>query len=208
MVLPCIPSFKIPPRLYQGYDVTNMVIELFGLPGSGKSTLARSLESSAEASRVRIESRSELLLLSLLFFVRHPIRSALLLSYIIRYAGSPSLFYTKFVNLFLEHTAKYEKARAQKNTVVIDQGHFQNLLSLFEHPMSEAILSRYAQILPKPDELWVCVVSEEERQRRIAERGYGGANEVRSPRAVMENMKTAEKVVRSLPGLTVRTVGS
>ena len=143
-----------------------MIIELFGLPGAGKSTLARSLESSGEVSRVRIGSRSELLLLNLLFFVRHPIRSVLLLSYIIRYTGSLALFYTKFMNLFLEHNAKYEKARKQEGKAVIDQGYFQNLLSLFEHPMSEAVLSRYARLLPKPDELWVCVVSEEQRQRR------------------------------------------
>ena len=185
-----------------------MIIELFGLPGSGKSTLARSLESSGEASRVRIESRSELLFLNLLFFVRHPIRSVLLLSCIIRYTGSRALFYTKFMNLFLEHNAKYEKARKQEGKAVIDQGYFQNLLSLFERPMPEAVLSRYARLLPKPDELWICVVSEAERQRRLAGRGYGGGNEDRSPLAVMENMKTAEKVLGNLPGLTVRMIES
>jgi broad-specificity NMP kinase len=183
-----------------------MIIELFGLPGSGKSTLARALESSGEASRIRIGTRGELVWRNVIFVARRPILSLRLLSYIVRYVGSLSLLYTKFMNLFLEHNAKYEKARLQRGDVVIDQGHFQNLLSLFERPMSEAALARYVRLLPKPDELWICRASEEERARRLAARGYGGGNEERAPTVLAENFRTAEKVIRSLPGVRVRTV--
>lgn len=183
-----------------------MIIELFGLPGSGKTTLARGLEASGEAQRIRIGSRTELLARNVRFALRNPLLFLRLLSYLIRY-GRRHL-YTKFTNLFLGHNAKFQKARAAAGTVVLDQGHFQNLLSLFDRPMSEEVLARYAAVLPKPDELWICASEETERARRLAARGYGGGNEARSPEAALANFKTAERILRSMPGLIVRSVES
>ncbi len=203
--------FMFPLTLFaESYLVTfrkpGILVELFGLPGVGKSTRARGLEAGGEAVRVRIGSRTELLWRNALFFAHNPILSARLFFYVVRYAGSPALFYTKFANLFLEKNAKYQKARASRKTMVMDQGHFQNMLSLFERPMPEDALGRYARILPKPDELWICVASEEERRRRLAARGYGGGNELRAPEALAENFKTAEKILRTSAGLRIRTI--
>ena len=183
-----------------------MIIELFGLPGSGKSTLARTLESGGKAKRIRITSRRELLWRSVFYVFGHPYSAFAQLCYLLRYSGSPRLFYMKFMNLFLQHAAKYQKARSTRGTVVVDQGHLQNLLSLFEHPMSEVAIARYARFLSCPDELWICRTGEEERVRRLAAREYGGGNEGRSPAPLVENFRTAEKVIRSTPGLSVRTI--
>lgn len=185
-----------------------MIIELLGLPGSGKSTIARSLESSGKAERICIMSRTELVWRSLFYVLRHPLSSLAQLYYLVRYAGSARLFYTKFMNLFLQHAAKYQKARGRLGTVVIDQGHLQNLLSLFERPMPEATLARCARFLSRPDELWICTTGEEERHRRLASRGYGGGNELRASGAVEENFRTAERVIRSFPDLSVRVIES
>ena len=144
-----------------------MIIELFGLPASGKSTLARSLDARGLAKRMRITSRTELLSRSSWWIVTHPLASFMQLCYLIRYAGSCKLLYTKFVNLFLQHAAKYQKAHASGGVVIVDQGFLQNLLSLFEEPQPSKTLKRYLSWLPKPDQVWVCEASTVERVRRL-----------------------------------------
>ena len=144
-----------------------MIIELFGLSGSGKSTIARHLDSTGKASRIRINSTSELLWRSIWYIVKHPKSSAIQLHYLLRFAGSPSLFFTKYMNLFLHHAAKRQKAEASKGYVVLDQGHLQNLLSLFETPQSLEELIKYLRCIPLPDQVWIFDVPEKERARRL-----------------------------------------
>ena len=189
-----------------------MIIELFGLPCTGKSTLARSLESTGRARRIRIESRGELLWRGAVYAFGHPLDALMQLSYLIRYAGSPQLYYTKFMNLFLQHAAKYQKARSATDTVVIDQGHLQNLLSLFERPVSREELVRYLAFLPKPDQVWVCEASDDERERRLRARGQDGrageSSAVRTERAraARENFVASAGILSGNPSFSVRVI--
>ena len=189
-----------------------MIIELFGLPGSGKSTIARALEANGKAKRIRITSRGELLWRSSLYILRHPLSSLIQLWYLIRYSGSLQLFYSKFMNLFLHHAAKYQKAHAKQEVVVIDQGHLQNLLSLFELPVSHEKMVRYLAWLPKPDQVWVCEANADERARRLQSRGQdsrpGENPAVRAARAqaARENFASSLDILSADPSLSVRVI--
>lgn len=191
-----------------------MTIELFGLPGAGKSTLARALESTGRAQRIRIESRGELLWRSAAYAFDHPFDALMQLSYLIRYAGSPQLYYTKFMNLFLQHAAKYQKARSAQGAVVIDQGHLQNLLSLFERPVSREELVQYLAFLPMPNQVWVCEASDDERARRLRARGQDGregeSSAVHAARAeaVRKNFASSVDILSGNPSLSVRIISA
>lgn len=149
-----------------------MIVELVGLPGSGKSTFARALESKEGFTRVRIGGRVELLFYNALFFFCHPIRFTRLFIWTMRDLGSSGFRYAKFVNCFLVHNATYRKAgRYQK--AVIDQGHAQNIVSLFERTISEDKMNAFVHLIPHADVLVIFDVPEDERVRRLTVRGYG-----------------------------------
>jgi hypothetical protein len=148
-----------------------MIVELFGLPASGKSTYARSFEREGGV-RVREFSPKQILFENLLFAARYPALTLRLL-YALRYAPSGLLRYS-FVNLVLVHNAKWMRARRISRTgrvAVIDQGHHQNLLSLFRNVPPEPFMYSYARTLPKPDLLIVCEPGQEVRRMRLEARG-------------------------------------
>lgn len=188
-----------------------MILELFGLSGSGKSTLARRLDSEGEATRIRITSTLELLWRSMYYIAQNPVLSMHQLRYLFLYSGSFSLFYTKFMNLFLHHAAKRQKAETTKGVVVIDQGHLQNLVSLFETPQSFETLQTYLAALPLPDSVVLVTVEEGERMRRIETRGdagrprEAGAGRAARERVAAQNFEMALSVLKAVPSLTIRT---
>lgn len=148
-----------------------MIIELFGLPASGKTSLAHSL--SVRGFRIiKIRSRSELIFYNILFFFRNPIRFFRLLFWVLINIGDRRLFYLKMTNAFFNDNAKYEKA-ARHPKAVLDQGYFQNILSLFEKEFGrKKLLLAYAKIIPKPDLLLILDLPRPERERRAAKRGF------------------------------------
>jgi glycosyltransferase involved in cell wall biosynthesis len=148
-----------------------MIVELVGLPGSGKSTFARTREQEGKWVRARINGRLELLWHAKLFCLRHPISAFLQLCWLIKYRGHRALWYTKFVNLFLVHNAKYMKA-VRMPYAIIDQGHLQNAMSLFDTAVSPETITQYLAILPHPDVSIFFDVTKDERMRRQKERGY------------------------------------
>lgn len=148
-----------------------MVIELFGLPGAGKTTLAKKLETEQGFKIVKIRSRWELLYLNLRHFFKNPVSSFMNLFFIIKSSPNLRLFYYKFMNFFMDINARYEKAGSCEKAI-LDQGYFQNILSVFEKPINQYQLEKYLRYLPKPDKLIVVDTPPEEIQRRVGERGY------------------------------------
>lgn len=146
------------------------VVELFGLSATGKTTLAGKLADDG-FKWVKVRGRRELLWLNLIFVSYFPYASYqfLKLAWHSR-RGPKKLFYLKLVNLFLQANAKWLLAR-EAGKAVIDQGHSQNFLSLFEHAVGEGELKKLAAILPRPSELIILEVEEEERLARLKARG-------------------------------------
>ena len=148
-----------------------MIIEFYGLPGSGKTTTARQLVSSSGFEKVKIKNIKEITFFNLLFLFKHPVKFFVLLYFIISNSNSMSMFYSKFINAFLVRNAKYEKALRYKNAI-IDEGHFQNILSVFEKPITEKSLMKYLRFTLYPDFLIIFDINKEELAKRIEKRGY------------------------------------
>lgn len=153
-----------------------MLIELVGLPGSGKTTFAKRLAEGGRFTVVKIANPFELLWYNALFFARHPTVSLRTFIWLCRHRGDARFWYAKLTNLFLQHNAKYMKA-ARYARAVIDQGHHQNALSLFDMRIPDRVLDRYVAILPKPDLLCFFVADKETRDQRLRSRGYGARDE-------------------------------
>ncbi len=148
-----------------------MIVELLGMPGSGKSTWARALEAEGKWVRVRIQSRLELCLYAGLFLIRHPVSAWKQWCYLFRFRGDSSLWYTKFMNLYVMHHAKYMKASMMSHAV-LDQGHLQNLLSLFDGDVSLEVVREYLAILPRPDLVLLFDTSSHVCRERVALRTH------------------------------------
>ncbi len=153
-----------------------MIVELVGLPGSGKTTFARRLTESEGWVLVSIGGPTELLFYNALFLLHHPMKFLCGLRWLSSHRGHRQLWYLKFVNLFLVHNAKYMKA-GRYSRAVIDQGHHQNIISLFDTRVTDALLDSYAQSLPKPDLLCFFRADDETRTKRLTGRGYGARGE-------------------------------
>lgn len=151
-----------------------MFIELYGLPAAGKTTVAKKMAAEEGWEIVGITSRAELLYYNFLFKIKHPLRFLYLFYYLLRF-NPPwrwRLFYMKFMNAFLVHNAKYMKA-AKYEKAIVDQGHWQNIISVPERKLSEAELLVYAKHFMRPDKLMVFSADRETRAERMRERGYG-----------------------------------
>lgn len=147
-----------------------MITEIFGLPGSGKTTLARQLVEKHGLKIIRTSNKAELLFFNLLYLIKHPINFIVTLTYIIINSCSWPMFYYKFMNFFLDTNARYQKAsRYQK--AILDQGYFQNVLSVFEKELDPKSLRRYCQFLFKPDKLIILDTPHHETLRRAELRG-------------------------------------
>lgn len=144
-----------------------MIIELVGLPGAGKTALAEAMRAHG-AAVVSLPSRKRLLLDSFLFWLAHPFLACRLIFCILEKASSGAR-YELFVNGYLGYAARYRQALSlsrQGITAVLDQGFFQMLISLCGLP------SALLEDLPKPNVLVIVETDAEERERRMAARGW------------------------------------
>jgi len=155
-----------------------MIVELVGLPGGGKSTFAKHLAENGEWKVVHVNGRVEILFYNALFLLWHPMSFVQGLIWFCRYRGLRELWYTKFVNLFLIHNAKYMKAQRYPRAI-IDQGHHQNIISLFDTRVADGIVNQYRATLPNPDLLCLFLADEATREKRLAQRGYGAREELK-----------------------------
>lgn len=177
-----------------------MIIELYGLPGSGKSTFARRLELEGKGTVVRIASRFELVWRNLLFLFCHPMAFLFGLWHVTANAGGSRLWYYKLMNSFLQCNAKYQKAR-QYPIAIVDQGFFQNILSIFERPLNNSEARRFLERFPHPDKLLAFVVPESRRQQFLKQRDFvqrsqfGAVYRERWEKVVAQNDRTLRHLV-------------
>lgn len=153
-----------------------MIVELVGLPGAGKSTFARELAKDPRFSLVSPKGKLVLLFWNTLFVLRFPFRSIMLGYYLLRYLGPRTFAYEKAVNLFLVHNAKYMAAR-REDRAIIDQGHHQSIISLFETIQDAETIRRFLRIIPNPDLLIVFDIPHALREERMGKRGYRARSE-------------------------------
>lgn len=149
-----------------------MIIEFFGLSGSGKSTIAKTLANKGGYQIIRIRKKRELFYYNLLSFLRHPFSFFFLFILVLRNSSGCKEFYYKFMNCFLDYNAKYEKAR-RIELAILDQGYFQNIISLFTRPINKEDLYSFQKLIRLPDALFVFELDRERRRQRHEERGYG-----------------------------------
>ncbi|MBI5913470.1 hypothetical protein HY839_03475 [Candidatus Azambacteria bacterium] len=147
-----------------------MIIELYGLPGTGKTTVAKKIEERTDFKIVAIKNKGELVWLNIIFFLKHPLRSFLMLRYILANSRGWRTFYYKFMNCFLLNNAKYQKAAYFKNAL-IDQGYFQNIISVFEAPLNAKALKRYTKLFLPSDMLLIFSAPSFVREQRTDQRG-------------------------------------
>jgi thymidylate kinase len=144
-----------------------MIIELYGLPRSGKTTLAKKIVKKTDFKIIKIRERRELLFYNFLFLIKHPVKFLKLLFFVISNSLSkPRVFYYKLMNCFFDYNAKYQKALRHKNAI-LDQGYFQNIISLFDKKIDSAIFKKYLKLILLPDKLFVLDVPSEELKKRI-----------------------------------------
>ena len=148
-----------------------MIVEFFGMPGAGKTTVAHRCATSLGSEVISIESKWELLWRNAQLLIRHPIRVPVLFLYVLRNAHDLSSFWYKFTNLFLHTNAKYHKARSRDMSLV-DQGYFQNAVSLFDSVQDPDSLRRYLKSAFLPDVLFVFELPPSLQQARLVGRDY------------------------------------
>lgn len=148
-----------------------MIIEFYGLPGSGKTTLAKEIAEKTDFKIIKVSKKAELLFYNLLFLTKHPIKFFATFFYLALNSKSFKMFYLKFMNTFLHHNAEYQKALRCKKAI-LDDGYFQNIISVFGKEMNSKSLRKYLKFLLRPDMLIVFNISSDKRSERISKRGY------------------------------------
>jgi len=148
-----------------------MIIELVGPPASGKSTYARTILKEIGFERLLIRTKKELLYLNIMFILKYPVFSLYTLWLIISNSSSFTLFYYKFMNTFLHHNARYEKASNIKYGV-IDEGFTQNILSIFDRQISLEQIIKYLRKSPKIDVLFLFDVPKKTIEENSNKRGF------------------------------------
>ena len=148
-----------------------MIIELVGLPGAGKSTFARQLSSLGRYTKIDIKTTSELLWFNFCFVGYHPVLFWKLFFLYLRFGLTRGLWYTKLTSVFLDYNAKYAKARRYPYAL-LDQGHLQVLMSLFDNQLPHKDIDSILRMLPKSDHYIFFDTATDVRKVRLQERGY------------------------------------
>ena len=148
-----------------------VIIECIGLPGAGKTTIATGLAARLSSEEIWLDGRRDLIVLNLRALLRHPVKYARRTTRAFHEPGSLSLQYYKLRHIFLYRNAIVEKAR-RRRVVIVDEGQVSNILSAFERPLSERRTVAELENLELPDLVLRVTAPDEERARRLQERGY------------------------------------
>ncbi|XKT75427.1 MAG: glycosyltransferase [Patescibacteria group bacterium UBA2103] len=169
-----------------------MIIELVGLPASGKTYIARALEAQGY-TKVAIGG-AEILPHFFVYAFTHPWSVFRHFIFFLLNAGSPSVWYLKFANLFVRACALQQKASSY-NRATIDQGLYQNLLSLFPKKPTQKTLERLSSLFPD-NILWIVEVPKDVREARLASRGVLPREEISTKEA--ESLKEVSRAVYAM----------
>ncbi len=157
-----------------------MIIELYGLTGSGKTYLSKKLEESGFFC-IKFDSKVSKYLTSLSFIFSHPILSAFLLSKINRFSNRSTklLPIKKRLKLLLVRSilllatmSSYKKALRYRGAVILDEGFFQIIHSIFEDEIEEEIIKNLIDKIPKPEILVIVDSTKKSREERFNQKGY------------------------------------
>lgn len=148
-----------------------MIIEFAGPTASGKSSIVKILEKETLFSNIKVLKKRELILLNIIFIIKHPIFSFYTLYLITKNSNSFELFYYKFMNIFLHHNARYEKSIHIENAI-IDEGFIQNLFGIFEEKLSVEAAKKYIKLIPHIDNIFLFKTNIKMIQDRSNTRGY------------------------------------
>lgn len=162
------------------------MIEFFGMPGAGKTTAANALTKASPVTLVKVTGQADRIWNNILLAGRHPIRWTKLLLFVYWYSDTWWMFRYKFA-MVMDYNVKYRKAK-QVPYALVDQGHFQGAISMFEEPVTEAVLHDYIQTAFLPDRVVIFSIDPKTSLQRTAGRDYITAR--RSGRAAFE-MKLA-----------------
>jgi len=144
-----------------------MIIELVGLPAVGKTHIAQQLE---QRGYVCVDvTRFEILWRSFVYAVAHPAKVFRHGVFLFSNLSSYSIGYLKFMNLFLRAYAIQQKAEKVPRAVV-DQGLYQNALSLFTKIPSKEVVRSLIKLFPR-NVLWCVEIPESIRSERLQSRG-------------------------------------
>jgi len=170
-----------------------MIIELVGLPASGKTHVAHVLESDGYV-KVGLE-KGEILPHFFAYAITHPYQVFRYAIFLFLNLGSISVWYLKCMNLFVRACAVQHKAEAYSKAV-IDQGLYQNMLSLFVSKPSKQTLYKLSVLFPD-NVLWMIEVSESVRKDRLSARGTLPREEI-SKREAKKLKEVSEAVYPTL----------
>lgn len=148
-----------------------MILEFYGLPGSGKTTLSEQIAREIDFRIVKIKNNKELFYYNFLFLVKHPIDFFITLFFIFLNSSDLRILYSKLANGFLHVNAKYQKALNYERAI-IDQGYFQNIISIFDKEMDRDKIIFYSKFILKPDKLIFLDANHRLREERLKGRGY------------------------------------
>ncbi len=181
-----------------------MIVELFGLPATGKSSFAGILEKEGY-TRITVSSKVAIVFWNLLFMFFHPISFFGIFFVLLKISNSFVVFRFNFFNGFLHRNAKWQKALfTRRERVLIDEGHFQNILSFFSTEASDTGIKNIIKYTKKPDMLYILTLDEVEREKRLAMRAKNSRSELGEEyftlwsRVVKLNSERTIKIIKEL----------
>jgi dephospho-CoA kinase len=168
-----------------------MIIECVGMSGTGKSTAAAALAARLSAERVDVDGRGEIIRLNLHAFIRHPWKYVRRTGRTLTRRESGDIRRYLLRHVFLQRNAVVEKARTY-SIAIVDEGHLSNIFSAFEQPLTDHQLLREIRSFDLPDVVVRFTLPEDERKKRLEQRGYFVASDepeylLRWERAMLAN---------------------